>query len=74
MADANLAMRGLGGVGRKPHRDDLRIGEANRGNSDVVEGALMAGDDLGDHRSLRHRAVGEHRFAGHVADRPDVAH
>ena len=32
------------------------------------------GDDLGDHLALRHGAVGEHRLAGHVADRPDVAH
>src|SRR6185437_9284243 len=34
----------------------------------------FAGDDLGDHRALRHRAMGEHRLAGHIADRPDVAH
>ena len=41
MADANFAMRGLGGVGREPHRDDLRIGEADRGNGDMIEGALL---------------------------------
>ena len=40
----------------------------------MVEGALLPGDDLGDHLALRHRAMGEHRLAGHVADRPDVAH
>ena len=40
----------------------------------MVEGALPAGDDLGDHFALRHRTMGEHRLAGHVADRPDVAH
>ena len=74
MADANFAMRGLGGVGREPHGDDLGIGEADRGNGDMIEGALLAGDDLGDHFALRHRAMGEHRLAGHVADRPDVAH
>ena len=49
MADADLAMRGLGGVGRKPHGDDLRVGEADRRNGDAVEGALPPGDDLGDH-------------------------
>jgi hypothetical protein len=74
MADANFTMRGLGGVGRESHRNDLRIGEANRGNGDRVEGALLASVDLGDHFALRHRAMGEHGFAGHVADRPDVAH
>ena len=67
-------MRRLCGVGREPDGDDLRVGEADRGNGDAVEGALLAGDDLGDHLALRHRAMGEHRLAGHVADRPDVAH
>ena len=74
MADADLAMRGLGGVGREPHGDDLRVGEADRRNGDAIEGALLAGDDLGDHFALRHRTMGEHRLAGYVADRPDVAH
>ena len=44
------------------------------GIADLVERALLAGDDLRDHLALRHRAVGEHRLAREVADRPDVAH
>jgi hypothetical protein len=74
MADADFAMRGLGRVGRKPHRDNLGVGEADRRNRLVVEGAPRAGNDLGEHLALRHRAVGEHRFTRYVADRPDVAH
>ena len=73
-ADADFAVRRLCGVGREPDGDDLRVGEADRGNGDAVEGALLAGDDLRHHLALRHRPVGEHRLAGHVADRPDVAH
>ena len=34
----------------------------------------MAGDDLRHHLALRRRPVGEHRLAGHVADRIDPAH
>ncbi len=64
MADADLAMRGLGGVGREPHRNDLRVGEADGWDGNAIEGALLAGDDLGDHFALRHRAMGEHRLAG----------
>ena len=36
--------------------------------------AALAGDDLGDHRALRHRLVRQHRLADQIADRPDVAH
>ncbi len=74
MSDSNFAMRRFGGVGRQSDADDLGIGKADRRNCDMIKGALLPGDDLGDHFALRHRAVGEHRFAGHVADRPDVAH
>src|ERR1700722_2132112 len=40
MANANFAMRGLGGVRREPYGHDLGIGEADRWNGDVIEGAL----------------------------------
>ena len=63
-----------GGVGREADGDDLRIGEADGGNRDGIEDAALAGDDLGDHLALRHGAVRQHRLAGQVADRPDVAH
>ena len=40
--------------------------------TDRVETAALSGDDLGDHRALRHRLVRQHRLAGEVADRPDA--
>ncbi len=73
-AGQDLAMRRPRRFGRQAHRDDLRVGEADRRDRAMVEGALFPGDDLGDHFALRHRAMGEHRLAGHIADRPDVAH
>ena len=59
---------------REPHRHDLGIGEAHRGNHRAVEHASVARDLLGHHHALRHGAMGEHRLAGEVADRPHVAH
>ena len=61
-------------LGRQAGGDDLGIGEAHGRDHRAVEHAAVAGDDLGDHLALRHGAMREHRLAGEVADRPDVAH
>ena len=61
-------------LGRKADADDFGIGKGDGGNRCLVEGALLARDDLRHHLALRHGAVGEHRLARQIADRPDVAH
>ena len=54
--------------------DDLGLGETDGGDGHRVEAAVVAGDDLGDHLALGRALVGQHGFAGQVADGPDVAH
>ncbi len=66
---------GLRRLRRRPADDDhLGIGEAHGGDCGGHEVPSRAGYDLGHHFALRHRAVGEHRLTGQVADRPDAAH
>src|SRR6478672_2595344 len=54
--------------------DDLGLGEADGGDRDGIEAAVVAGDDLGDDLALRAALVGQHGFAGQVADGPDILH
>jgi hypothetical protein len=73
-ADADVMPRRSSGLGPNADRDQLGIGEADRGDRRVVEGPATSGNDLGHHLALRHGAVRQHRLAGQVADRPDIAH
>ena len=54
--------------------DYFRVGKAHRSNGCGAELALFACNDFGDHFPLCHRPVREHRFAGQIANRPDIAH
>src|SRR5665213_1467506 len=66
--------RRLRRVGREAGADDLRFGEAHRGDRGRIEPAALAGDDLGDHRALRRGLVRQHWLADEVADGPDILH
>ena len=54
--------------------DDFRVGETHGRDRRRAEFTLLASNDLGHHFPLRHGAMGQHRLAGQVANRPDVAH
>ena len=72
---ADAVQPGLGRLRRRAADDDqLGVGETHGGNRGRHEMPALAGDDLGHHFALRHRAVGQHRLTGQVADRPDIAH
>ena len=51
---------------------DFGIGEDDRRNRHVVERGRLAGERIGDDFGFARRLVGQHRFAGDVADREDV--
>ena len=51
---------------------DFRIGEDHGGNRPRLEGRRLAGQRLDGRLAFVGRLVGQHRLAGHVADRQDV--
>ncbi len=65
---------GLGFLGQQARRDDLRLGEADRGDGDGIEGAVLTGDHLDGDVGLGGGLVLQHRLADQVADRVDAAH
>src|SRR5215471_16493683 len=54
--------------------DDLRIGEANGRNSDLVPDRGPTSDGVGDYLALSHRSVCEHRLTRDVADGENPPH
>src|SRR5436309_13826071 len=57
---------------REPAPRDLGVGEDDGRYDDGVERRGPTRDRLGGDLALAHRAVGEHRLAGDVADGPDA--